>query len=97
MKTYCASTLPFSNFGLTEFVGALSENGISAIELAETHFLAMKVDTIAALREETGLYFKSLLSTVRVDAPDGLEALISMLDTCPNAFRSNRQYCKWWQ
>ena len=81
MKTYCASTLPFSPFQLTEFVGGLSQNGVSAIELAQTHFSDVEADTIAALREETGLHFKSMLSTVRVDAPDGLEALIEILDT----------------
>ena len=81
MRTYCASTLPFSPFPLTEFVGALSEVGVSAIELAQTHFSDVEAETIAELRVETGLNFKSLLSTVRVDAPDGLEALISILDT----------------
>ena len=81
MRHYCASTLPFSNFGLSEFVGELSEGGVSAIELAQTHFSDVEAETIDALREETGLRFKSLLSTVRVDAPDGLEALISILDT----------------
>ena len=80
MKTYCASTLPFAHFGLTEFVGNLSEGGVSAIELAQAHFSDVEAETIAALREETGIHFKSLLSTVRVDAPDGLEALISILD-----------------
>ena len=81
MRTYCASTLPFSPFQLSEFVGGLSENGVSAIELAQTHFSDADAETIAALREETGLRFKSMLSTVAVDAPDGLEALISILDT----------------
>ena len=81
MKTYCASTLPFSSFPLTEFVGALAEGGVSAIELAQPHFSDVAAETIADLREETGVRFKSLLSTVRVDAPDGLEALISILDT----------------
>ena len=81
MRTYCASTLPFSPFELTEFVGGLSENGVSAIELAQTHFSTVDTETIAVLREETGLRFKSMLSTVAVDAPDGLEALIEILDT----------------
>ena len=81
MRTYCASTLPFSPFDLTEFVGELSEGGVSAIELAQPHFSDVAAETIAELREETGARFKSLLSTVRVDAPDGLEALISILDT----------------
>ena len=81
MRTYCASTLPFSPFPLTEFVGELSEGGVSAIELAQTHFSDVAAETIAELQEETGIRFKSLLSTVRVDAPDGLEALISILDT----------------
>ena len=81
MKTYCASTLPFSAFPLTEFVGALAEGGVSAIELAHPHFSDVSAETIADLREETGVRFKSLLSTVQVDAPDGLEALISILDT----------------
>ena len=81
MRTYCASTLPFSPFQLAEFVGGLSENGVSAIELAQPHFSTVDTETIAALREETGLRFKSMLSTVAVDAPDGLEALISILDT----------------
>ena len=81
MRTYCASTLPFSPFQLSEFVGGLSENGVSAIELAQTHFSDANTETIEALREETGLRFKSMLSTVAVDAPDGLEALISILDT----------------
>ena len=81
MRTYCASTLPFSSFPLTEFVAELSEGGVSAIELAQPHFSDVTAKTIAELREETGARFKSLLSTVRVDAPDGLEALISILDT----------------
>ena len=81
MRTYCASTLPFSSFDLREFVGGLPEGGVSAIELAQTHFSDADTETIEALREETGLRFKSMLSTVAVDAPDGLEALISILDT----------------
>ena len=81
MRTYCASTLPFSPFPLAEFVGELSQNGVSAIELAQSHFSDVEAETIAALREETGVRFKSMLSTVAVDAPDGLEALISILDT----------------
>ena len=81
MRTYCASTLPFSSFRLNEFVGELSEGGVSAIELAQPHFSDVAAETIDTLREETGLNFKSMLSTVRVDAPDGLEALISILDT----------------
>ena len=81
MRNYCASTLPFSPFQLSEFVGGLSENGVSAIELAQTHFSDADTETIEALREETGLRFKSMLSTVAVDAPDGLEALIEILDT----------------
>ena len=81
MKTYCASTLPFSPFQLTEFVDGLSQNGVSAIELAQPHFSTVEAETITALREETGLRFKSMLSTVAVDAPDGLEALIEILDT----------------
>ena len=81
MRTYCASTLPFSPFQLREFVGGLSQNGVSAIELAQAHFSRADAETIAALREETGLRFKSMLSTVAVDAPGGLEALIEILDT----------------
>lgn len=81
MRTYCASTLPFSPFQLAEFVGGLSQNGVSAIELAQSHFSTVEAETIAALREETGLRFKSMLSTVAVDAPDGLKALIEILDT----------------
>lgn len=81
MKTYCASTLPFAPFHLTEFVDGLSQRGVSAIELAQAHFSDVEAETIASLREGTGLDFKSLLSTVRVDAPNGLEALISILDT----------------
>jgi sugar phosphate isomerase/epimerase len=81
MRTYCASTLPFSTFDLTAFVSELSEGGVSAIELAQPHFSDVEAETIDALREKTGLNFKSMLSTVRVDAPDGLEALIAILDT----------------
>ena len=81
MRTYCASTLPFSTFDLTEFVSELSDGGVSAIELAQPHFSDLATEAIAELREETGIRFKSLLSTVRVDAPDGIEALISILDT----------------
>ena len=54
---------------------------MSAIELAQSHFLDLDQQTVAALRDDTGLHFKSLLSTVRVDAPEGLESLISILDT----------------
>ena len=71
----------FPPFPLTEFVGELSEGGVSAIELAQTHFSDVEAETIDALREETRLNFKSMLSTVRVDAPDGLEELTSILDT----------------
>ena len=81
MRTYRASTLPFSEFRLTEFVGELHQAGMSAIELAQVHYSDVEAETIAALRDETGLYFTSMLSTVGVDAPDGLEALISILDT----------------
>ena len=81
MRTYCASTLPFSSFDLREFVGGLPEGGVSAIELAQPHFSVAEAETIATLREETGLRFKSMLSTVRVDTPDGLAALISILNT----------------
>ena len=81
MRTYRASTLPFANFGLAEFVGKLSESGVTAIELAQVHYSDVEAETIATLREETGLHFTTMLSTVRVDAPDGLEALISILDT----------------
>ena len=81
MKTYRASTLPFSQFGLTEFVGGLAQSGMSAIELAQVHYSDVESETLAALREETGLHFTSMLSTVAVDAPDGLETLISILDT----------------
>ena len=48
MRTYCASTLPFSPFPLTEFVGELSEGGVSAIELAQTHFSDVEAETIDA-------------------------------------------------
>ena len=81
MRTYCASTLPFSSFSLSEFAGEFPKVGVSAIELSQAHFSAVDTETIAALREETGLNFKSMLSTARVDAPDGLEALIEILDT----------------
>ena len=81
MRTYRASTLPFANFGLREFVSKLSESGVSAIELAQVHYSDVAAETIATLRGETGLHFTSMLSTVAVDAPDGLEALISILDT----------------
>ena len=81
MRTYRASTLPFSNFRLPEFVSGLSESGVSTIELAQVHYSDVKAETLATLREKTGLDFTSMLSTVAVDAPDGLEALISILDT----------------
>ena len=81
MRTYCASTLPFSNFNLNEFVGKFTQAGISAVELAQTHYSNIDLKTINGLRAETGLHFKSLLSTVQIDAPDGLDALISILDT----------------
>ncbi len=80
MRTYCASTLPFSPYPLTEFVGELSEGGVSAIELSQTHFSDVEAETIGTLQEETGLYFKSLLSTVKIDAVDGFESQISILD-----------------
>lgn len=81
MKTYCASTLPFSSYPLTEFVGELSKGGMSAIELCQTHFSDVDAKTITELRAETGLHFKSLLSTVKIDTPDGFESQISILDT----------------
>ena len=81
MRTYRASTLPFSEFPLAAFVGELRQAGVSAVELAQTHFSVAEAETLAALRDESGLHFTSMLSTVRVDAPDGLEALISILNT----------------
>ena len=63
------------------FVSGLSEVGVSAIELAQVHYSDVEAETLATLRDETGLHFTSMLSTVSVDAPDGLEALISILDT----------------
>ncbi len=81
MRTYCASTLPFSPYPLSEFVGELSNGGITAIELSQTHYSDLEADTLTQLHEKTGAKFKSLLSTVAVDAPDGLESLISILDT----------------
>ena len=81
MRTYRASTLPFSQFSLTEFVGELRQAGVSTIELAQVHYSDAQAETLATLREETGLHFTSMLSTVAVDAPDGLEALIEILDT----------------
>ena len=81
MKTYRASTLPFSQFDLTAFAGELRQAGMSAIELAQVHYSDVEPETIATLQDETGLHFTSMLSTVGVDAPDGLEALISILDT----------------
>ena len=95
MRTYRASTLPFSDFALTEFAGELRQAGVSAIELAQVHYSDVEAETIATLQEETGLHFTSMLSTVRVDAPDGLEALISILNTAPNAFHSNSQHREW--
>ncbi|MCG9126029.1 sugar phosphate isomerase/epimerase [Candidatus Poribacteria bacterium] len=80
MRTYCASTLPFSPYPLTEFVGELAKGGITAIELAHTHYSDVEPRTIIELREKTGVKFKSLLSTVAVDSSDGLESLISILD-----------------
>ena len=38
MRTYRASTLPFSQFSLTEFVGELRQAGVSTIELAQVHY-----------------------------------------------------------
>ena len=81
MRTYCASTLPFSPYPLSEFVGELSKGGITAIELAQTHYSELDADNLTQLHKDTGVKFKSLLSTVAVDAPDGLESLISILDT----------------
>ena len=81
MKSYCASTLPFSSFDLADFVSGLSDVGVSSIELAHTHFSDVNPETISQLRQETQLQFNSLLSTVRVDAPNGLEDLISILNT----------------
>lgn len=80
MRTYCASTLPFSPYPLSEFVGELTKGGITAIELAQTHYLDLETDTLTQLHENTGAKFKSLLSTVAVDAPDGLDSLVSILD-----------------
>ena len=62
-------------------MGKFTQAGISAVELAQTHYSNIDPKTINGLRAETGLHFKSLLSTVQVDAPDGLDALISILDT----------------
>ena len=81
MRTYRASTLPFSQFSLTEFVGELRQAGVSTVELAQVHYSDVEAETLTTLRDETGLHFTSMLSTVAVDAPDGLEALISILDT----------------
>ena len=79
-ENLCASTLPFSPYQLTEFVGGLSQKGMSAIELAQSHFRPWKLKPSLHSRGDR-LRFKSMLSTVAVDAPDGLEALISILNT----------------
>ena len=81
MRTYCASTLPFSPFSLHEFVSDLSQGGINAIELAQIHYTDVHVETIDSLREESNLHFKSLLSTFKIDAPNGFESQISILDS----------------
>ena len=81
MRTYCASTLPFSSYSLTEFVGELSMGGVSAIELSQSHFSDVEAEKLSELQEATGVHFKSLLSTVKIDAPDGFESQISILDT----------------
>ena len=81
MRTYCASSLPFSQYLLKEFVYELTKGGVSAIELSHTHFSVVDAKTIAELRDETGLNFRSLLSTVKIDAPDGFDSQISILDT----------------
>ena len=79
MRKYCASTLPFTAFALNQFLRNLAENGISAVELAQTHFDRLDAQAAEVLQEETGVRFKSLLSTANIANPNGLDEMVAVL------------------
>lgn len=81
MNQFRVSTLPFSAFALDRFLGGLVEIGISSIELGKTHFQSLDKQTAASLQSETGLRFKSILTTEDIAGPNGLREQIAILDT----------------
>jgi sugar phosphate isomerase/epimerase len=80
MRKYSASTLPFTAFALDQFLRNLADNGISAVELAKAHFDGLDAQAAKVLQEETGVRFKSLLSTVNIATPNGLDEMVAVLD-----------------
>ena len=80
MRKYCVSTLPFNAFALDGFLNHLAENEITTIELASQHFQDLDAQTAAELQAETGVRFKSLLSTNNIAGPNGLDELVDVLN-----------------
>jgi len=77
---YCVSTYPLSAFPLDRFLGELAANGISTIELGKTHFEGLDAATASGLQTDTGLRFKSTLTTEDIAGPNGLVEQIAVLD-----------------
>ena len=80
MTKYCVSTYPLSAFPLDGFLGELAAKGISTIELGTTHFEALEARTAAGLQADTGLRFKSTLTTADIAGENGLEEQMAVLD-----------------
>ena len=68
MNDYCVSTFSFRTFELDQFLGDLAEIGISTIELGKPHYETLGPQTAARLQAETGLHFKSMLTTEDIAA-----------------------------
>ena len=80
MNQYCVSTFSFRTFELDQFLSDLAEIGISTIELGKPHYETLDPETAARLQAETGLRFKSMLTTEDIAAPDGLDVQVGILD-----------------
>lgn len=80
MTNYRVSTFPLSEFALGDFLGDLADSGISSIELGSPHFQALDAPTAASLQAESGLPFRSMLTTANTAGPEGLEEQMAVLD-----------------
>ncbi len=80
MNQYRVSTMPFSAFALNQFLGDLAEIGIASIELGKSHFQTLDAGTAASLQAESGLRFKSMLTTEDIAGPNGLGEQIAILE-----------------
>lgn len=80
MTKYCVSTFPLGEFGLGDFLGDLADIGISTIELGKTHLEGLDASTAVSLQADTGLRFKSTLTTEDIAGPNGLAQQMAVLD-----------------